>query len=332
MKRKITLIIAAAVIVIAVAYTAVAMLSSQNNLCADRHSGLLGVLPLRGNPLEVEVIPGLRFKIDTGSDISTITPEHLALLDSLGFSHSESFYPVVGRDGNGNIIFESKRYTVSIPLLKYEFIEDSAGCRAATGSWSSANILSGVDFTLSKTGQSVLGIDFLQRFKIEYQYNNRAIALYFEAPAGYDKCVDLKPSFSIFTSLWLGKRYFSEFSVNGVYKPFFLDTGIRNARIKLPSSDIGRRADKLKRDTVTSALGIFPALVDDRADIEMGNRFVNGIAYYYESLEEPYAFNPLNLFLQDVLIDFENGTLSLRPIFNKLSTTPGLITKVSTIN
>lgn len=62
----------------------------------------------------------------------------------------------------------------------------------------------------------------------------------------------------------------------------------------------------------------------------MGDRLVNGLAYYYDSLEEPYAFNPLNLFLQDVLIDFDNCSLSLRPIYNKLSSAPGLVSEVIT--
>lgn len=317
-------------IILATAYIGITLLSSQNSLTAERTEGSLGLLPLRGNPLEIEVIPGLRFKIDTGSDISTITEENLALLDSLGYHYKESFYPVFGRDGNGSTMMETKRYTVSMPLLKYDFVEDSTGRRTAIGHWKSANTLSNIDFAPSRTGQSVLGIDFLQKFKVEYQYNNRAIALYFNTPDGYTKCVSLEPSKNIFTALWLGKRYFSEFSVNGKTNSFFLDTGIRNARIKLPADETSRPIQRLHQETVTSALGSFNVFVDNHADIEMGDRLVNGLAHYYDSLEEPYAFNPLNLFLQDVLIDFDNCSLSMRPIYNKLTSAPGLVSEVIT--
>ncbi|MCI9606678.1 MAG: hypothetical protein HFJ94_00720 [Muribaculaceae bacterium] len=329
MKQRFITLIAIIVILATSAYIGMVFLSSQDNLTAERTQGPLGILPLRGNPLEAEVIPGLRFKIDTGSDISTITRKDLDLLDSLGFTVNESFYPVFGRDGNGKILFETKRYSVQLPLLNYTFYEDSLGNRNAVGSWSTANILSNVDFAPSRTGQSVLGIDFLQKFAIEYLYNNRAIALYLTPPEGYDKCLDLTPSMSVFTSLWLGKRYFSDFTVNGETYSFFLDTGIRNALIKLPAD--ANTSSSLRADTVSSALGSFEALVDDRAYIEMGNRLVNGSAYYYDSREEHYAFNPLNLFLQDILIDFAGGSISLRPIYNKLTTTPGLVTTVTTI-
>lgn len=328
MKRRILIVLASVIVLVCVAYAAVSMLSSQSNLRVEKTEGPLCLLPILSNLPEVELVPGIRFKLDTGSDLSTITEEDLARLDSLGFYAKESFYPVIGRDGNGKININTKRYTVSLPLLKYEIRTDSLGSRYGVGRWQDANIIHNVEFAPSVTGKSVLGIDFLQKFRMEFQFNNRVIALYLDDPDGYITCTGLIPSKAPLNIPMLGKRYFVDFKVDGHEESFFLDTGIRDASIKMPIEEAVKSRGQLTTDTIVSALGSFPAKVSDKAIVSMGERIGLGTVYYCDNKEEPYAFNPFNLFLQDVLLDFPNRVLKLRPFYKKDKTIPDLVSYV----
>ncbi len=329
MKRRFLIILAIVLVLLCVLYAAVSMLSSQSNIRVEKTEGPLCLLPILGAPPEVELVPGIRFKLDTGSDLSTITEEDLARLDSLGFYAEESFYPVIGRDGNGNINVKTKRYTVSLPLLKYEIRTDSLGKRYGTARWQDANIIHNVEFAPSLTGKSVLGIDFLQKFQIEYQFNNRAIALYLDDPDGYVTCTELIASKAPLIIPMLGKRYFVDFKVDGHAESFFLDTGIKAARIKMPAGEAINSRGRLTDDTIVSALGSFPAKISDNAIVSIGERTGLGSVYYFDTKEEPYAFNPFNLFLQDVLIDFPNRLLKLRPFYKRDNSIPDLVDYVT---
>ncbi|MDE6265255.1 MAG: hypothetical protein K2M11_08960 [Paramuribaculum sp.] len=329
MKRRFLIILAIVFVLLCVAYAAVSMLSSQSNIRVEKSEGALCYLPILSTPPEVELVPGIRFKLDTGSDLSTITEEDLARLDSLGFYAEESFYPVIGRDGNGSINIKTKRYTVSLPLLKYEIRTDSLGNRYGVGKWKDANIIHNVEFAPSLTGKSVLGIDFLQKFRVEYLFNDRAIALYLDEPDGYVTCTDIIASKAPLSIPMLGKRYFVDFKVDGHAESFFLDTGIRAARIKMPAGEAINSRGRLADDTIVSAIGEFPAKVSDNAIVSIGERTGLGKVYYYDSKEEPYAFNPFNLFLQDALIDFPNRVLKLRPVYKRSHTIPELVSYVT---
>ena len=99
MKKRVIIALTFIISLVVLLYLGVCMLSSQDDIKPDRTSGRLCYLPILNSPGEVELIPGLRFKIDTGSDLSTITMSDLELLDSLGFEVHKKIYPVVGRDG-----------------------------------------------------------------------------------------------------------------------------------------------------------------------------------------------------------------------------------------
>ncbi|MDE5689067.1 MAG: hypothetical protein K2I18_10670 [Paramuribaculum sp.] len=330
MKKRIIIASALLIIVFGAAYASLTMLTSQKSMKPDHSGGLIGIMPLRNDLLEVEVVPGLRFKLDTGSDMSTITCEDLHLLDSLGFTATKSFYPVIGRDGNGDLHLETDRYTVALPMMNYKFTTDTAGVKTAYCSRNDVNILHNVDFTLSRTGQSVLGIDFLEKFQVEYQHLNRAIALHDKQPDNYQKCSDITYSRSIAHGLWLGKRYYMtlDVNVNGVVDNFFLDTGLRTGNLKLPKKMASNTPGKLRTDTVYSARGIYPALSADNVLVGIGDRIGRATVIYYNNDEEDKAFNPIRMINQDFLLDFAEGVLYLHPIYDIPDKAPDTVGRI----
>lgn len=313
MKKKIIIITACFVALAAISIVALSSLSSQADITADREMGKLGEMPISGNPLYATVAPGLKLKIDTGSDISTITDHDLRYLDSIGCRIDTTFYPSLGRNGRGDMVFETVRYKVSLPLYNYTVSKDSLGAIYYRPIAESINMLSNVDFIPSSSGISVIGIDFLQRFKVEYQYARGVIALYLDMPEGYEKCCDIQSPLSLIDFISLGNRYYMDLEVEHRPYRFFIDTGIQRAHIKLPMSERKITKHNLLEDTIVSLRGKFPALVDERAWLLMGDRERSVKAYYYDNDEEDFAINPLNVFKQDVLLDFSNKELLLRP-------------------
>lgn len=219
--KRIIIVISCVVILVALVYGLLCTLSSQNDMKASRADGLIGVLPLVDQKVKVEPVPGLIFKFDTGSDISTITESDLQLLRDMGMSVEKKIYPVAGRDGNGRTRFCLTRYTVSLPLYDYRFLTDSvSGQVRAVADKASLNVLEGVDFAPSQTGYSVLGVDFIEKFKVAYDYMNGAVRLYFDLPQGYEAFNKIYYSRSVADGLWLGKRYYMDMRVNGEMRSF----------------------------------------------------------------------------------------------------------------
>jgi len=284
--------------------------TSQNDISSDNPDGIVGTMSLSGSPFVAEIAPGLMFKIDTGSDLSIITAEALATLEKMGYHPRKEIYPVLGRDGMGDIQLSATRYKIYLPFHHKVYENDSTIYNEII------NVIHNVDFAPSKNGLSVLGIDFLQKFKIEYQYHNKALNLYVKLPAGYVQCVDLSYSKALMTSIWLGKRYYIPISIESDEDEYFIDTGLQRVGIKLPYREARRTLRPLYADTVVSARGQFPAIVDHSAILSCGDRGGSYTAYYYDNDEEDFAMNPFNLFTQDVLIDFIDLKLYLKPTYN----------------
>lgn len=327
--KRIIIVIACVVMLAGLTYALLCTLSSQNDMKASRPDGLIGVLPLVDQKVKVEPVPGLIFKFDTGSDISTITDSDLQLLRDMGMSVEKKIYPVAGRDGNGRTRICLTRYTVSLPLYDYRFLTDSvSGKVRAVADKASLNVLEGVDFAPSQTGYSVLGVDFIEKFKVAYDYMNGAVRLYFALPQGYEAFNKIYYSRAATDGLWLGKRYYMDMRVDGEMRGFFCDTGIREAMVKMSTSTMSKDTQGILNDTVVTMVSEYPALKNDSEWMEIGSRGGNVKVYYYDNREEPFAFNPLNLFRQDCMIDFAAGEVYLRRYFDVPDQDPPLASSV----
>lgn len=317
MKRKIILTVTLPIAVAAILFGLICSLSSQTSLAIDNPGGPVCTIPVSGTPLMVEILPGLKFKLDTGSDMSTITAEDLALLESLGYKADKSFYISPGRDGKGDMHIETTRYTLSLPIGEFRFFTDSLGEAAASPTGRIANVIHNIDFVPSHSETSVLGIDFLEHFKLEFHYTSKSISLYSELPEGYQKITEIETSLSPVYKMFLGNRYYMTIKAERKRDRYFIDTGIRNARIKLPARESIRSHRDLSDTIIISTRGNFPGKIDNDAWLIFGDRAGSYQVCYYDNDEEEYAINPLNLFDQDIILDFEGNALLLRPYTNQ---------------
>lgn len=163
-----------------------------------------------------------------------------------------------------------------------------------------------------KDAVSAFGIDIIQRFAVEYLYNNRLIRLHSKRPDGYQDFSDFKASIWPSHSLWPGKRYYIDIEVDNITDSYFIDTGLRQAAVKLPASRAEQSRRRLDEDIIVSQLGVYPAKTNN-VWVELGNRAGSQKAFYSDNDEEPYTVNPINVFTQDLLIDFPTRTVALRP-------------------
>lgn len=284
--------------------------TSQTELTPHRQSGCIGELAMINSSQFVNIRPELKFKFDTGSDISTITERDLAILDSLGFKCEKKFYPVIGRDGAGDMQYESVRYTVDLPLYCWNVEKDSAESRDYDCQYGSVNVLHNVDFAPSETGFSVLGIDFIEKFKVEFRNSDKIIALHFDTPKGYEHSADMKISGSIVNRVTLGHRYFINLTVDDDTNDYFLDSGIQRAFVKRPADEVPPEGRHITNDTAVSMRGRFPAKVNSNGWLKLGQREGRVKIYYYDSMEEDHAVNIFNLFVEvNVVLDFPNKQL-----------------------
>lgn len=300
-------------------YTTLLLLGSHHNMHADRPNGKLGMMPINGTPMFVTIAPGVNFKLDTGADASSITTEDLAKLEALGFKAKESVYPVIGRNGLGNINYTFKRYSIDLPLYDYRFISDSIGKIHGEMIPESLNVLHNVDLVPSSTGFSVLGIDFLEKFKIEYRYDEHAVAFYFNMPDGYESFAKLNVSHNPIRDLWQSNRYYMVVRVQNIANDYFLDTGLQRVNIKLPSAEKTRTKRQLSCDTVHTMYSKYEAFVDYSSWVAIGDRAGSSHCWYYDNNEEPYSINPFNFLKQDFVIDFQNEEILLHPFSSAIS-------------
>lgn len=287
--------------------------TSQTDITIDRTSGCLGemaILSSLSSNQFVNIRPELRFKLDTGADMSTITEHDLHVLDSLGFKIEKKFYPVLGRDGAGNLKFETVRYSVSLPLYKWKVTTDTLGNRKFECQYTSLNVLHNVDFAPSRTGFSVIGIDLLEKFKVEFRNTDKLIALHFDQPAGYENATEMVTTPTLINWLTLGHRYNLDLTVDNRTNRYFFDTGLQRVFVKRPKNEVPSIGKNLRKEKVRSFRGEFDAVADPKGWLEIGNREGDAIIHYYDNDEEDYAFNPINMFdALNVLVDFPNRQL-----------------------
>ena len=286
---------------------------SHESMYVDRPEGRLCKMPIDGVPSMVTVAPGLVFKIDTGADASSITEKDLATLESLGYKAEHKIYPVFGRNGWGRMNWTFTRFQVDLPLYNYISEEDSLGNISHQIIPESLNVLHDVDFVPSSTGFSVLGVDFLQKFKIEYLYEEKVVALSFDTPEGYEPFAELSVSHSPLKDMWQGNRYYISISVQNIKNDYFLDTGLQRAKLRLPMSEYVRSSTDLVSDTIRTMIHKHPALVDYDAWVCIGDRCGTAAVWYCDTNEEPYTFNPFNYIEQDFLLDLNGKKLMLKP-------------------
>lgn len=290
-------------------------LNTQKEMRPERDEVVVGSFPIYGyGPIRIQIAEELIFKLDTGSDVSSITQSDLEILRSMGARISEKNRVVMGRNSTGKFFVEPKRYVIDLPLQFYEALPDSTGKEfKKVHIPEKDNVLVGAEFVVvDDDAISSLGVDILENFALEYLYNAQLIRLHTRRPEGYQDFANFRKSFWPSHTLFPGERYYVDLDVDNVTDSYFIDTGLRRIAIKLPASRAAKSRRRLADDVLVSYRGTFPAKTDN-VWVEVGNRAGSQKAYYSDTREEAYSINPFNVFTQDLLIDFPSMSLALRP-------------------
>lgn len=272
----------------------------------------IGPLPVIGDKNEVELAPGLRFRLDSGSSFSSISREQLDSLKSMGYPVDSTGVLAMGLGYKGQFRLVTKRYRVTLPVYGYHFgAPDSTGVYPEPVMDVEAGPVAkfvNVDFVMvldNNHASPLLGIDFLEHFVMEMCYYPRCVTLRRDVPEKYDYVGELVVANNLKDYLWVGSRYYMDLSVNHVRDMYLVDTGMERATIKAPTSMRPKHRNKDRHDSMVSSVGVrYTAVVDGNVWVEYGNRAVGSSTYYYEDEEEPFAINPLNFFRWEAVIDF----------------------------
>lgn len=317
------------VIAICAALLAYARENSQHPKFSDPLGGEASALyPL--NMGRIDLGDGLTFRVDTGSAISMITSEDIELLKKRGIPVDSGWWPSINRSYSNDIYWATKRYIVSLPVYRPEFMADSlgnGGVYKVPGEL--INRIENVTFIPANEGfESTIGADILELFTMEFQYGRNAVVMRQNTPEGFQmlECLETTPEISDFFGC--GSRYYLPMTVDGNPNRFMVDTSFRRAAVKFPSEDTVHVHDTLMPTLIYSSRGTFRAKYLPNAWVRIGNRAGSHAIFFGDDGEEPYAFNPFNYFGQDVLIDFPNRRICLRPTAN-LRNNPGLLGNLS---
>ncbi|MDE6280140.1 MAG: hypothetical protein K2M05_09235 [Paramuribaculum sp.] len=314
MTRKIAVAIILLLLLGGILFALAVFRDPQSALKTSRTDTCVGMLRIVDkSPLIVELENGVRFKLDTGSDLTTIAESDLAVLDSLGYVDDQSIYWNIGRDGADQFNFEEKSYHINLPLSIFYYETDSLGMPVEILQRRETAMMKDVAFAPAKTDFSVLGIDFLKKFVVEYCPEQNYIAFHTKLPDGYEPTAPISNPYNIFKYPWSGSRYYIDFAVDGNANRYFIDTGLQAAHVKLPASDAKYCKRQLYPDKLRSFRDTVDALVDQEAWVTCGSRAGSHSAFYCDDSEEDYSVNIFNVFSQDVVIDFPGHQVCLLP-------------------
>lgn len=315
MNKTVRICIAIILSVCVLAVGARLILGSQRSLELGYPDKPVGFLPIKNENGRVEVAPGLAFRLDTGTAISTITADDLRRIRELQCEVDSSFYPTIGKDRSGRWHFATKRYTVTIPLYHHVVVTDSLGKRSCVmDSTAIMNVIKNVDFIPAAEGEvSVWGIDILEKFILEYRNSPRTISLHYTRPDGYQAIGDLSVSHTLSNFLFNDSRYYIQLSVDHNENMYMIDTDMDHVALRLPVRDKRYSKRRLEIDTVMTAYGLSEVEVDMNAWVEFGNRAGGASAFFYDDPDDEYALNPFNFFMQDAMLDFRHNKVYLRP-------------------
>ena len=312
MKRK--LVIAAIVIVtLCAAIVAYSRMNAQfPKLAANGECDPVAVFPMTdGNIL---VADSVMMKVDTGSVVSLLTEKDAECLRKAGAKVSEEWFPSMAVDVNDKVFFATRRYRVDLPVMEHALVADSRGEVRYVATGKPLGEITGMLFLPAPEGQeSVVGTDVLERFFVEVRYDHGALALHSEMPAGYQKLCKLVSPTYLYSMMGCGDRYYVNIETESVPNQYFIDSGIDKVHLKLPAADTVTVKSRLQRGVYHSSRGEIDAHYCNAGWVKVGNRAGTHRIYFATDGTEDYALNPLEFFEQDLVLDFANHNLYLRP-------------------
>lgn len=311
--KRILVIASVVIVALCVGMVAYSHMNSQYpKIKADGESDPVAVFPMTdGN---IQIAGSVLIKVDTGSCVSILSEKDAERLRNAGVTVEEEWFPSVAVDVNEKMFFATRRYRVNLPVMEHALMPDSAGDFRYVATGKPLGEITGIVFLPAPVGQeSVMGTDVLERFFVEVRYDHGALALHSEMPEGYQKlCKLVSPTF-LYSMIGCGDRYYVNIETESVPNQYFIDSGIDKVHLRLPAADTVTVKSRLERGVYRSSRGEVDARFCNSGWVKVGNRAGTHRIYFATDGSEDYALNPLEFFEQDLVLDFANHNLYLRP-------------------
>lgn len=262
----------------------------------------------------ITVAPDVRMQFDSASPVSTITASDLAKLKAAGMDVDSVSTIYVGFDPNRNLTMATRIYQLSIPAPTFEVDPTRSNCTAFSVDYTCPDRIEHVKFLPSADNISHLGMDFIEHFAVEYSWATGMIILHDSVPSGFQKFSTIEKEIAPIDVIFSpAPQYFLNMEVDGRPNDFLIDTSLSRITINVPVNDGVRarvsyhdpyrfRGSYVKADREPDQL----VLIGGRAkyqDIHRSPAVDNG---------EEYFCNPLNMFVNDVVLDFPHGDFFIR--------------------
>ncbi len=313
-KRLAYIISISAIVLVAVCVAAYSFLNAQYpKIAADNNGDMtVAVFPLDGG--RVEVADSVWMKIDTGSSVSMLSAAAIDRLRSKGVTVKEEIFPSIARDVNDRMFMAGTRYRVDLPVEGLEFVADSVSGGHYVRTGKDICTIEDMVFLPAPQGQeSVIGTDVLECFCVEIRRRDGLLAFHSDLPENYIKLARIESPSIMNTVIGCGKRYYVDLVTENVPNRYFIDTGIDKVPLKLPLGDSITANSRIAPAVYHSSRGEVDARFCKGAWVKIGNRAGSYKVFYATDGVEEYAMNPFAFFIQDVVFDFRNKGVYLRP-------------------
>ncbi len=291
--------------------------SSQSDAYLEKKVKTLGEFPVINSLLTPAY--DLTFSIDTGCDLSMITPASIQKLKDNGMSVDSTFCPVFFRDRKGEIGFTTKRYIVSFPIQRWDISMTKEGKFFYTRPEDKKleNVMHNVNFIPATDDVDVLGLDIMRKCIVEYNFVKGTVALHLEMPKDYKELSPLYAERDFASILGCGNRYYMSINIAGRLNDFIVDSSLDLVHVKMPAEDsIYSHSALTERSVLTSNGMVIKSKINESEWAHVGDRAGLVSVNYYNDGSEDYAVNPFSFSMQDVVIDFPNKLICYHPRFD----------------
>ncbi|MDE6484622.1 MAG: hypothetical protein K2L14_04440 [Duncaniella sp.] len=268
--------------------------------------------PVNGGMITVS--PDVRMGFDSASPVSTITRSDLEKLKAAGMDVDSVSTIYIGFDSERQIAFRNRIYQLSIPAPAFEVDPTRSNCTAFSVDYTTPARIENVRFLLSDDGLSRLGMDFIERFAVEYSWATGMIILHDSVPEGFQKFCDIQSEISpVDVVLSPAPQYFLGMEVDGRSNDFLIDTSLSRITINVPVDD-GVRARVSYPDPYRFRGDYVDASREPDQLVLIGGRAKYQDIHRSPAVDkgEGYFCNPLNMFVNDVVLDFPGKVFYIR--------------------
>lgn len=222
--KKTVIIAVIALLVVAVVGLNLTAASSQEQVRLATPASVVGEFPIMNGLITPSYT--MSMLVDTGSDLSMITPGTLQILKDKGCRVDSSFCPVFFRDNQGEVHFTAKRYTVDLPINPWQVEVSDDGSIYYQRLDTVVNVLQNVNFIPAVDPCDVIGLDLLDQFAVEFNVARGTVIFHKDLPDDFDIICPMGVEARWLNFIGCSKRYYVNMEVSSHTNSFFVDTAL----------------------------------------------------------------------------------------------------------